>query len=197
MEKQVRIKTNYGTMTATLYADKVGETVANFLQYAEKGFYNNTLFHRVIPNFMIQGGGIEPGMYLKATDPAIKNEACAELKNSKFTLAMARTPDPHSATSQFFINVNDNHFLDWSAPTEEGFGYCVFGHLTEGLDVAMTISEVATGERAGYADVPEQDVVIEEVEVVTEEGEAAESETAAETQAAAESSAKESDNASG
>lgn len=169
---RVRIKTNYGTMVAELNAEKAPLTVENFLQYVRTGFYNNTLFHRVIKNFMIQGGGLEHGMYLKATEAPIKNEATNGLKNDKFTMAMARTPDPHSATGQFFINIADNSFLDHVAPTDEKFGYCVFGRVIEGVDVAIKISEVATEERSGYQDVPVQDVVIESIEELPDEAEA-------------------------
>lgn len=164
----IRIKTSYGTMVAELYPEQAPATVANFMRYVEEGFYNNTLFHRVIPNFMIQGGGLEVGMHLKATGTAIKNEAANGLKNEKFTLAMARTPDPHSATSQFFINVADNAFLDYQEPTDSGFGYCVFGRLIQGVDVALRISEVPTEERFSYQDVPVNDVIIETIEEVKE-----------------------------
>lgn len=166
----IRIKTNYGTMVAELYPDKAPATVANFLRYAQSGFYDNTLFHRVIPNFMIQGGGLEPGMYMKPNEAPIQNEAANGLKNEKFTLAMARTPDPHSATSQFFINVADNAFLDYTAPTDEDFGYCVFGKLSEGMEIAMRISEVATETRTQYQDVPANDVIIETIEKAEEAG---------------------------
>ena len=169
----IRIKTNYGTMTAELYPDKAPATVANFMRYVKSGFYDNTLFHRVIQNFMIQGGGLEPGMYTKTNDAPIQNEAANGLKNEKFTLAMARTPDPHSATSQFFINVADNAFLDYTAPTSEGFGYCVFGRLVDGIDVATRISELPTEERANYQDVPSNDVIIEGVEEASAEAEGA------------------------
>ena len=167
---KVRLVTNYGVMTLELDAEKAPATTANFLRYVRAGFYDNTLFHRVIPNFMIQGGGLERGMHLKTTEEAVRNEAANGLKNKKFTVAMARLPTPHSATSQFFINVADNDFLDYAAPTEEGFGYCVFGRVTEGADVALAISEVKTGERSGYKDVPEQDVVIESAECADENG---------------------------
>ena len=165
----VRIKTNYGTMVAELYPEKAPVTVANFMRYVSSAFYQNTLFHRIIPNFMIQGGGLEPGMYLKATDAPIENEAANGLKNEKFTLAMARTPDPHSATSQFFINVADNDFLDYTAPSNDKFGYCVFGKLTDGVDIALRISEVPAESRANYQDVPSNDVVIETIELVEDE----------------------------
>ena len=166
----VCIRTNYGAITAELYPDKAPMTVANFLQYVKKGFYDNTLFHRTIPNFMIQGGGLERGMYLKATDEPIQNEAANGMKNKKFTLAMARLPAPHSASSQFFVNVADNNFLDYKAPTDEEFGYCVFGKVIGGAEVVTTISDVKTGERSGYGDVPELDVVIETVEIGDSEG---------------------------
>ena len=177
---RVRIKTNYGTMIAELYAEQTPITVDNFLRYTRAGFYNNTLFHRVISNFMIQGGGLEHGMYSKATESPIQNEATNGLKNEKFTLAMARTPDPHSATSQFFINIADNFFLDHVSSAADKFGYCVFGRVTEGIDVALKISEVATEERSGYQDVPVQDVLIEVIEEVQNEpDESGESEEAA------------------
>ena len=166
---KVRLVTNYGVMMVELDEEKAPLTVANFLRYVRAGFYDNTLFHRAIQNFMIQGGGLERGMYLKTTEDPIQNEAANGLKNKKFTVAMARLPMPHSASSQFFINVADNDFLDYTAPTEEGFGYCVFGRLVEGADVAVAISEVKTGERSGYKDVPEQDVVIELAECAEEE----------------------------
>lgn len=167
---RVRVVTNYGVMTLELDAEKAPATVANFLHYVKSGFYDNTLFHRSIPSFMIQGGGLERGMYLKPTEEGVRNEAANGLKNKKFTVAMARLPTPHSASSQFFINVADNDFLDYTAPTDEGFGYCVFGRVTEGADVAVAISEVKTCERSGYKDAPEQDVVIESAECVDEDG---------------------------
>ncbi len=167
---KVTLRTNYGVMVLELDAEKAPATVANFLRYVNSEFYNNTLFHRTIPNFMIQGGGLERGMYLKTTEDSIQNEAANGLKNARFTVAMARLPAPHSASSQFFINVADNDFLDYTAPTEEGFGYCVFGRVIEGADVVVAISEVKTGERSNYKDVPEQDVVIESAEVVEEDG---------------------------
>lgn len=167
---KVRLVTNYGVMVLELDSEKAPATVANFLRYVRAGHYDNTLFHRVIAGFMVQGGGLERGMYLKTTEEPIQNEAANGLKNKKFTVAMARLPTPHSATSQFFINVADNDFLDYTAPTDEGFGYCVFGRLVEGVDVALAISEVKTCERSGYKDAPEQDVVIESAECVEEDG---------------------------
>lgn len=170
----VCIKTNHGTMKAELFDDKAPQTVENFLKYVNNGFFNSTLFHRVIKGFMIQGGGLEAGMYLKVCDSPINNEASNGIKNEKFTLAMARTPDPHSATAQFFINVADNDFLDFTAPTDEAFGYCVFGQLIEGIDIAVRISELPTESRSGYQDVPEQDVIIEAIELAIEETESTE-----------------------
>jgi peptidyl-prolyl cis-trans isomerase B (cyclophilin B) len=132
----------------------------------ESGFYSNTIFHRVIDGFMIQGGGFEPGMKQKPTNAPIKNEANNGLKNAIYTIAMARTPNPDSASSQFFINVNDNDFLNFTAPTSQGWGYCVFGKVTEGTDVIDAIRKVKTGSKAGHQDVPVDDVIIERAEVV-------------------------------
>lgn len=162
----VQMQTNKGLIVLELNADKAPGTVANFVEYARAGFYDGTIFHRVIPNFMIQGGGFEPGMHQKATRAQIKNEADNGLKNELGTIAMARTPDPHSASSQFFINTKDNSFLDYSAPTAQGWGYCVFGKVVEGMDVVRDIEKVATGNRGGHGDVPLEDVVIEKVTVV-------------------------------
>ena len=142
------------------------ETVANFEQYAKDGFYNGTIFHRVISGFMIQGGGMEPGMKEKASRDSIKNEAENGLSNDRGTIAMARTPDPHSASSQFFINLKDNNFLNFTSADAQGFGYCVFGKVVEGMDIVDDIATVATGTQAGHQDVPNEDVVIESVEVV-------------------------------
>lgn len=166
---RVRLLTNYGAMVLELDAEKAPLTVDNFLRYVREGFYDGTLFHRVIPNFMIQGGGLERGMHQKPAGEPVENEAANGLKNVKWTVAMARLPAPHSASSQFFINTADNDFLDYTAPTEDGFGYCVFGRLVEGEEVAAAIAEVNTCERSGYKDVPEQDVVIESAAV--EDGE--------------------------
>lgn len=162
----VKLHTNFGIIMLQLDAEKAPLSVANFLKYAEGGFYGNTLFHRVIDGFMIQGGGFEPGMKQKATLPQIQNEADNGLKNEVYTIAMARTSDPHSATSQFFINVNDNAFLNFSAPTPQGYGYCVFGRVVQGTEVVDKIKKVKTGSRSGQPDVPLQDVVIQSVEVV-------------------------------
>lgn len=160
----VKLHTNFGDITLELDAQKAPATVANFLEYVDNGFYNNTIFHRVIDGFMIQGGGFEPGMKQKATNPSIKNEANNGLPNATYTIAMARTPDPHSASSQFFINVADNDFLNFSAPTANGWGYCVFGKVVEGMDVVDKIKQVGTGSKAGHQDVPVEDVVIERAE---------------------------------
>jgi peptidyl-prolyl cis-trans isomerase B (cyclophilin B) len=161
----VKLHTNHGTITLDLDAAKAPETVKNFLEYVQSGHYANTIFHRVIDGFMIQGGGFEPGMKQKATRAPIKNEAQNGLKNDRYTLAMARTNDPHSATAQFFINVKDNDFLNHSAPTAQGWGYCVFGRVVEGQDVVDRIRAVKTGRSGMHQDVPLQDVVIERAEV--------------------------------
>lgn len=162
----VNMKTNMGTIVLELDAEKAPVTVENFVNYAKEGFYNGTIFHRVIPNFMIQGGGFEPGMGQKQTKDPIKNEADNGLKNDLGTIAMARTPDPHSASSQFFINTKDNDFLNFSAPTAHGWGYAVFGKVTEGLDVVQSIEKVKTGSAGMHQDVPVEDVIIEEVSIV-------------------------------
>lgn len=156
----VILETNFGDITLELYTDKAPKTVANFLQYVEEGFYDNTIFHRVISNFMVQGGGMEPGMKEKTTRAPIENEADNGLSNKTGTIAMARTNDPHSATAQFFINVKDNNFLDFSAPNPQGFGYCVFANVIEGMDVVEKIKGVATGNSGYHQDVPLEDVVI-------------------------------------
>jgi len=162
----VKLHTNFGTITIELDAEKAPITAANFLEYVNSGFYANTIFHRVIDGFMIQGGGFEPGMNQKPTNAPIKNEANNGLKNSIYTIAMARTPNPDSASSQFFINVNDNDFLNFTAPTAQGWGYCVFGKVVEGTEVVDAIRKVKTGSKAGHQDVPVEDVIIERAEVV-------------------------------
>lgn len=162
----VKLHTNLGTITLDLDAEKAPQTVANFLQYVEDGFFSNTIFHRVIDGFMIQGGGFEPGMKQKPTRAPVKNEADNRLKNDAYTIAMARTPNPDSATAQFFINVADNGFLNFTAPTPQGWGYCVFGKVVEGVDVVDKIKKVKTGSRGMHQDVPVEDVVIERAEVV-------------------------------
>ncbi|SDS25369.1 peptidyl-prolyl cis-trans isomerase B (cyclophilin B) [Halopseudomonas xinjiangensis] len=162
----VKLHTNYGVITLELFADKAPETVENFKQYVRDGHYDNTIFHRVIPNFMIQGGGFEPGMKQKETRKSIKNEANNGVANKKGTVAMARTMEPHSASAQFFINVADNDFLNHSAPTVQGWGYTVFGQVTEGMDVVEKIKSVSTTMRNGHQDVPADDVIIERAELV-------------------------------
>ena len=160
----VKLITNFGEITLELDAEKAPITVANFLEYVNSGFYNNTIFHRVIDGFMIQGGGFEPGMEQKPTNATIKNEAANGLKNKIYTLAMARTPSPDSASSQFFINVADNDFLNYTAPTNSGWGYCVFAKVTEGTEVVDAIVKVKTGNKSGHQDVPVEDVIIERAE---------------------------------
>ncbi|MBT9613883.1 MAG: peptidyl-prolyl cis-trans isomerase [Burkholderiales bacterium] len=162
----VKLKTNHGDISLELDAEKAPITVANFLEYVQNGFFNNTVFHRVIDGFMIQGGGFEPGMNQKPTGAAIKNEADNGLKNDIYTIAMARTSDPNSATAQFFINASNNDFLNYTSPTPQGWGYCVFGKVVEGQDVVDKIRKVRTGNKGGHQDVPVDDVVIESAEVV-------------------------------
>ena len=161
----VKLHTNFGEILLELDAEKAPVTVANFLQYVESGFYNNTIFHRVIDGFMIQGGGFDPDMRQKPTQPSIKNEANNGLQNKKYTIAMARTPNPDSASSQFFINTADNDFLNFTAPTSQGWGYCVFGKVTSGTDVVDKIGKVSTGNRSGHQDVPLENVIIERAEL--------------------------------
>lgn len=162
--KMVKLHTNHGTITLQLDAGKAPLTVKNFLDYVNAGFYSNTVFHRVIPNFMIQGGGFEPGMKQKAVNAPVKNEAANGLKNDIYTIAMARTSDPHSATAQFFINVKNNAFLDY--PGQDGWGYCVFGRVVEGQNVVDAIGKVKTGNSGFHQDVPKEDVIITSAEVV-------------------------------
>ena len=161
----VKLHTNFGVVSIDLDAAKAPETVANFLQYVEDKHFDNTIFHRVIDGFMIQGGGFEPGMRQKATREPVKNEADNGLKNEIYTISMARTSNPHSATAQFFINVADNDFLNHTAQTPQGWGYCVFGRVVEGQDVVDRIKKVRTGSRAGHQDVPQDDVIIERAEI--------------------------------
>ncbi len=157
--------TTFGDITIELDHEKAPKTAANFEAYVRDGFYNGTVFHRVIDNFMIQGGGFEVGMSQKETGSPIENEADNGFKNDNGTIAMARTMDPHSATAQFFINVKDNDFLNHTAPTSQGWGYAVFGKVTDGMDVVEKIKSVATTSMAGHQDVPAEDVVIESVEI--------------------------------
>ena len=162
----VKLHTNHGVITIELDEAKAPKTAANFVEYVKKGHYDGTIFHRVINGFMVQGGGFEPGMSQKPTGTPIENEANNGLKNDKYTVAMARTGDPHSATAQFFINVANNDFLNHSAPTPQGWGYCVFGKVVEGTEVVDAMKAVKTGRAAGHQDVPSEDLVIERAEVV-------------------------------
>lgn len=157
----VKLQTNFGDITLELNAEKAPITVENFLKYVDSGFYDNTIFHRVINGFMIQGGGFDTDMNQKPTEAEIKNEADNMLDNKKYTIAMARTSAPHSASSQFFINVADNDFLNFTAPNGSGWGYCVFGKVVEGMDVVDKIKQVATTRRRGHQDVPVENVVIQ------------------------------------
>jgi len=150
-----------GVITLELDADKAPKSTANFLAYVNKGHYDNTVFHRVIPGFMVQGGGFEPGMNQKPTDKPIDNEANNGLKNDTYTVAMARTSDPHSATAQFFINVSNNGFLNHTAPSAQGWGYAVFGKVVSGSDIVKKIEGLPTGRKGFHDDVPKEDVVIE------------------------------------
>ncbi len=161
----VVIKTNHGDITLELDSTAAPETCANFKKYADKGHYDQTIFHRVIPGFMIQGGGFTAEMDQKATDPTIKNEANNGLTNDLGTVAMARTPDPHSASSQFFINLSKNDFLNFQNETEQGWGYCVFGKTIDGIDTVNAIAKVATGNHGHHGDVPVEPVIIESVTV--------------------------------
>ena len=162
----IKLKTNHGDITLKLFDDKAPETVKNFVQYVEDGHYNGTIFHRVIDNFMVQGGGFDKDMRQKTTRGQIKNEADNGLSNDVGTIAMARTPDPHSASAQFFINVRDNDFLNFKSATAQGYGYCVFGEVAEGMDVVNKIKGVKTGNKGGHQDVPVEPVVIQEAVVV-------------------------------
>jgi peptidyl-prolyl cis-trans isomerase B (cyclophilin B) len=160
----VKLYTNKGNITLQLDAEKAPNTVKNFLEYVNSGFYSNTIFHRVMANFMIQGGGFEPGMTQKKTNAPVQNEAANGLKNDNYTVAMARTGDPHSATAQFFINVKNNDSLNY--PGQDGWGYCVFGKVVEGKEVVDAIRDVKTGNRAGFQNVPLEDVIIIKAEIV-------------------------------
>ncbi len=163
----IHVQTNHGTIVIELYPDKAPNTVENFLRYIQDGFYENTVFHRVIDNFVIQGGGFGPGMTQKLTHPPIGNEANNGLRNDRGAVAMARTTDPNSATSQFFINIADNDFLNYNAPTPSGWGYCVFGRVIEGLHVLDVIKGIPTGSKLGHKDVPLSDVLIERITLVS------------------------------
>ena len=163
----VVLTTSLGDIKIELFADKAPVTVKNFLEYVQAGYYDGTVFHRVIKGFMVQGGGFEPGMQQKPTGNAIRNEASNGLKNAKYTVAMARTSDPHSATAQFFINAADNAFLDFKSETGSGWGYAVFGKVVKGSEVIDAIEQVRTGNRGGHSDVPLDDVTITRATVVS------------------------------
>ena len=167
MTRQVELQTSKGNIRLELDDAKAPETVRNFIDYVEKGHYDDTVFHRVIKGFMIQGGGFEPGMRQKATKATIQNEANNGLKNDRYTLAMARTSAPHSATSQFFINAADNAFLDFKSESGSGWGYAVFGKVVKGNEVIDAIEQARTGHRAGHGDVPLDDIVITRATVVS------------------------------
>ena len=162
----VKLHTNHGVITLELDAAQAPATVENFLGYVKSGHFNNTIFHRVIDGFMIQGGGFEPGMKQKPTRAPVKNEADNKLKNEPYTVAMARTSDPHSASAQFFINVGKNDFLNHTAPNPQGWGYCVFGKVTAGTEVVDKIKGVKTGSKGMHQDVPVEDVIIERAEII-------------------------------
>jgi peptidyl-prolyl cis-trans isomerase B (cyclophilin B) len=166
MTKTVEMTTSAGILRIELDDEKAPVSVANFLAYAAKGHYDNTVFHRVIKGFMVQGGGFEPGMKQKPTDAAIANEANNGLKNKHYTLAMARTSAPHSATAQFFINATDNTFLDFKSESPQGWGYAVFGRVVAGMEVVDAIERVGTGRKGGHDDVPLEDVLIQRIAVV-------------------------------
>lgn len=163
---KVKLSTNHGDIVLQLNAEKAPQTVENFVQYVKDGHFDNTVFHRVIKGFMIQGGGFEPGMSQKKTRASIQNEADNGLKNTKYSIAMARTMEPHSASAQFFINAADNDFLNYSGKNVQGWGYAVFGEVIEGREVVDAIEKVATGSKAGHQDVPKDDVVIEKAEII-------------------------------
>lgn len=163
---KVRLQTSMGDFVIELDTAKAPVTAENFLQYVRDGFYDNTIFHRVINGFMVQGGGFEPGMKQKSTRATIENEAGNGLKNDAYTVAMARTSDPHSATAQFFVNVVNNNFLNFRSASADGYGYCVFGKIVEGRDVVDKIKAVPTGSRGFHQDVPAEDVIIRKAEIV-------------------------------
>jgi peptidyl-prolyl cis-trans isomerase B (cyclophilin B) len=167
MTQTVQMDTSAGSLRIELDDEKAPLSVANFMAYVASGHFNGTVFHRVIKGFMLQGGGFEVGMKQKPTLPAIKNEATNGLKNKRYTLAMARTGDPHSATAQFFINTTDNGFLDFTAESAQGWGYAVFGRVVQGMEVVDTIEKMRTGRKGGHDDVPVDDVVIQQVLEIT------------------------------
>lgn len=163
---KVKLSTNHGDIVLQLDAEKAPLTTENFVQYVKDGHYNGTVFHRVIKGFMIQGGGFEAGMNQKKTRASIQNEADNGLKNKKYSIAMARTMEPHSASAQFFINASDNDFLNHSGKNVQGWGYAVFGEVIEGREIVDAIEKVATGSKAGHQDVPKEDVIIEKAEII-------------------------------
>jgi peptidyl-prolyl cis-trans isomerase B (cyclophilin B) len=163
---KVKLSTNHGEIVLQLDAEKAPKTVENFVQYVKEGHFDNTVFHRVIKGFMIQGGGFEPGMSQKKTRASIQNEADNGLKNTKYSVAMARTMEPHSASAQFFINASNNDFLNHSGKNMQGWGYAVFGEVIEGREVVDAIEGVRTGSKAGHQDVPSEDVIIEKAEII-------------------------------
>ena len=165
-QPKVKFTTNMGEIVIELDQEKAPETVKNFLRYVKEGFYEGTIFHRIIPGFMAQGGGFDTDFNQKDTHEAIKNEADNGLKNDRGSIAMARTPNPDSATAQFFINLKDNDFLNYSSPTPNGWGYAVFGKVVEGMDVVDEMTEVQTGNRGMHQDVPVRDIIIEKAEVI-------------------------------
>ena len=165
-QNKVKLTTNLGEIVIQLNAEKAPISTENFLTYVKEGFYSGTIFHRIIPGFMAQGGGFDKDFDQKAVHASIKNEADNGLKNTRGTLAMARTPDPDSATAQFFINYKDNSFLDYSAPTQNGWGYAVFAEVIEGMDVVDAMADAATGNRGGHQDVPKENIVIEKAEII-------------------------------
>lgn len=162
----VRMTTNQGVIELEMFTQEAPNTVANFLEYVKNGFLDGTIFHRVIPGFVIQGGGFEPGMKHKSTSAPIENEADNGLKNVRGSLSMARTNDPHSATSQFFINLKDNDFLDHKGKSASGWGYAVFAKVSSGMDVVDQIAQTPTGDAAGHSDVPKTDMILEKAEVI-------------------------------
>jgi peptidyl-prolyl cis-trans isomerase B (cyclophilin B) len=162
----IKLHTNHGVITIDLDSEKAPITVQNFIDYVTSGHFDNTIFHRVINDFMIQGGGFESGMNQKKTRAPIQNEAANGLKNNAYTVAMARTSDVHSASAQFFINIADNGFLNYTSPTSEGFGYCVFGRVVEGKDVVDKIKKIETTNKSGHQNVPVEDVVLQKAEVI-------------------------------
>jgi len=164
----IHVKTSFGTIILELYPEKAPKTVKNFIDYAKDGFYDSTLIHRVIDKFVIQGGGFGPGMTQKMTRPPIQNEANNGLRNARGSIAMARASDPHSATSQFFINIVDNDFLNYTASTPAGWGYCVFGKVVDGMHVVDQIKGVITGSKLGHKDIPLSEVLIEKIQVIAE-----------------------------